>query len=484
MSNDFTWYERLGLWSGRSWKRDESGAAGSQAEDRARLLAINRLERARQRVEAADADHTRLKQWATTNLENIEREGDVGEKVLSYTLEERVLAKRDRSSEVRDPRRLLVRVTDEDTVVASCTPFDDGSGLILFSEGLMGLVDLFSKQFALSSGVRPGPLGLLDDRALAMAATTSHREDEYSRAVDVALLRWRLFHQRVYGNSASLFRTLPRPLQRVADNINGHAMTFVVAHECAHHLLGHSAVTRGFSTSAELQPCLDDLVTEESADERALELLTRRGSFGAEESLGALVAIMAVEYFESTAFVRQAATHPRPHDRARRVLERTSSWNRAALGHLVARVRVVADRAADRNAFVEPSWWKTMYEAPDVLTEPHSLATINRFFETDKIVSAPLDNVDRLLDHVASVGLDVRREADLVRSGSLEDGLGRLGISDRQTRLITDPNITLSFAAVVRVLGQGLTARGADPTTVFVLRLVFARLVESRFREV
>ncbi|MHC1560605.1 M48 family metalloprotease [Actinomycetospora sp. C-140] len=452
------------------------GLEGSDAAEAARAHAVDRVERARERLEAfSDGRYPALEAELRQDLARFEKEGDVVPE-LFVRMRDQVIASVDGSRCLRDPQRVLICPTEETTVNADYRSFTDGTGLIQVCNGLMGLIDLLSKQLVLSGGLAAGVLPLLTDDAFLRASAVRRREDECSRAVDVCLLRWTLLHQRFYGTSSSVYRGLPDDAQRVVDSINMQALQFVVAHECAHHYLGHpSAGLAG----------VDDLTLEEEADSAALDTLDVAGFFGATDALGALVAVLAVECFEHVSPVRAGRTHPDPRVRAERILERLPEGRRAVAAELVGRVRVISDRARDLTEHLDASWWKTMMEDPDVVLQPRGERDVRQVFEIDRLAAGPLENADRLLSYLGGEsGIDLVAIADQLRSPDWRSGLEALGLRDKVRGRIGDRGRRLPFAQVFRETTGGLRRLGVtDPTQRLGTAITLARIIERRVRE-
>lgn len=200
---------------------------------------------------------------------------------------------------VRSPSDALALFLPRDEVAASCDAFPDGTGLIVISDALNSLVMRLGAFNSLWRGGNSvmGRVG----RRRVVGAAMRHPEKVIENATvqaAVAALRYQTQHIRVWGTSAAVGLRKDRPGLRDG----AFAAAFIQAHELGHFVLGHVGGT----------PTLTAREAEFAADKYALHVLLH--AFGAFDRVAvataALIALCALQIWESSALIRDVRVHP------------------------------------------------------------------------------------------------------------------------------------------------------------------------------
>ncbi|WP_406509928.1 hypothetical protein [Streptomyces sp. NBC_00212] len=141
------------------------------------------------------------------------------------------------------------------------------------------------------------------------------------------LLRYHATNQRVSGVATQLGVRLSPRGQRGAWRLNGLAYRFVIAHEIAHHVLGHSSDPSSFAPGEHVPVCSENERRERDADLLAFRATRRAGEMQEGGPLmeleavdsatkGALIAMLGLNLTEQALFVRRGCTHPPAATRA------------------------------------------------------------------------------------------------------------------------------------------------------------------------
>jgi hypothetical protein len=196
----------------------------------------------------------------------------------------------------RDVDDIVFGLVDEDDVLATMSPFQDGSSLVLVSDALPSLL------FHLA--------------CLNIAVRRPRSRKALPEATACAVLRFHVIQQRIYSLAGKCAVILDDDELKEAHNLSTAALHFAVAHETAHHVLGHSPKPGRSITSARLAIADDSESTEIAADSLAQKVqLTRisknRGGFSPWLALApSLLVLLAIELVERSFFIRTAKTHP------------------------------------------------------------------------------------------------------------------------------------------------------------------------------
>ncbi|WP_406631966.1 hypothetical protein [Amycolatopsis sp. WGS_07] len=360
---------------------------------------------------------------------------------------------------------------DED-VSAQMQPFDDGSGLVLVSDSIIALANVY--------GLHAGTaLGQLTDgrsarnlwRSFRMVAGGGLGEDPFFLT---GLLRYYNVHQRVYGLSAKLGRTEERAENNIVDLINTGATLFVLGHEIAHHALGHTSAPSAFSPGEHVPVCSADAQRELDADLFAHRAVVRvfeaqlsshgpaHGSAAINATLGALVAILAVHSTESALFIRRGNTHPPAADRAARLLgqqgRKVQQFSQLFLGKMLSSTAA----SSDFGAAEEPFDWPAFYADPRVDT-PHPQKYLDQIAMFDRLQTAPRS---QLVEGLARKNTDpsgiLARGATAVLGGDVPGALAIWGVAEDWREFLLDQRQPLSFHTALTAVKQAFDGQDLD----------------------
>lgn len=284
-----------------------------------------------------------------------------------------------------DPERarvldgMALACIEDDEVVAVFRPFDDGSSRILVTSGLVSLLrllaDLTAVWFHDMAGSGFG-------RTLRMLrAVRRLDQDERSVPVLAAALRWNIIHRPVWGNSAILAIEPSNPdAIEARDLLAQMAYVFVVAHECAHGILGHTGANAG------------DWEAEHAADQIAFQAMSAfHADDGAQVSpvfplVAARLALTAVALGEGSLFVRPPVHHPPGEARwealAGELGDRRGPTQAAVF---TAGLNAAVEHAVDPRRELPPAWWEIAYASPHVHRDIHDPAYYDNFKVFDRL---------------------------------------------------------------------------------------------------
>lgn len=230
-------------------------------------------------------------------------------------------------------------------VAASCETFTDGSALVSISDALSTLLwrlATFNSEWRGGSSLRER-LGRRRKVREALANPEQLMQAPQIQAATAAL-RYSSQHIRVWGTSAAVGLRKEEPGMR--DGIL--AATFVHAHEIGHFVLGHDLPgARNRSPSA----------LELEADEFAVRALLN--SFGAFDRVtvgaAAIVALCAMQVWESAALLRDIRAHPPLLERWHAIANLLGSASIESEGHTFA-ARVMSGATASPGSLPTGFW--------------------------------------------------------------------------------------------------------------------------------
>ena len=242
--------------------KDSSGL--TQAESQYLLLATNREAQLEQMVREADGRPRMSAQLA----EIVAVRRIIGEplsRYMSYVSGSvlRAVSSLPQQGHWHDISRVCFGMIDERDFAATTRLFEDDSSLVQISDALVSLLAHLAATIVAVSGFnfgnRPASSLRLDHR--------SARRLPWD--VAVATLRFHLLQQRVFGLPGKCAVLLNDRQQAQADRLSAAALHFVVAHEAAHHVLGHTRK----GTDPNQPPIIDySIDTELAADLFALRI--------------------------------------------------------------------------------------------------------------------------------------------------------------------------------------------------------------------
>lgn len=377
----------------------------------------------------------------------------------------------------REPlTRLFVGGLPDQDPSATLTAFPDGSGRILVSDGVHGLVHLLATLATTwyfgFGGKRWRGWSANRKRAAAMM-----REDEVhpQTRVLLAALRWNLIHRRAWGNSATL-AVEPRgePAEGFAEVCSQLALAFMLAHETGHHVLGHSVEQIG-SWDAENQ-----------ADAFALRAtyeylkVAEAGPVWFLTLTGARLAIMAAHLVEQALFVTPPVTHPSAEKRWSNLTDSVSE--KKALGEAVvvtAGLGQAVGLAANLRFSMPPEWWTAAYADPSVHCDVHEPDYYENMSLFDRLSFGDPEHPARMLKVFADRGeLDTLSAALLAKREGLAPALAQLGIPDDVATASAQPGAVLSYHRLVELVhGAPAVASVESSTTRRLAAVAIATLL-------
>ena len=331
-------------------------------------------------------------------------------------------------------------------VSARIKSYADGSSLVLVSNGLLALADHYARHLVIAQPTATGAVELDHE----LLATT---------------LRYRNLHHRIYGLAAGLALRLDEDRMTARDKCNMYVHLFVVAHEFAHHALGHLA---GEATAPH-EPNAD-LHLEVEADELAFRVIESvvDGADTPFVGLGPLIAMVAVHCAERGVFIRPGTTHPRAIDRARSVLDKvTGQWSPSLRTFFGDVIRATDDACDFTPEGPVVNWTRTLTH-PAIYT-PHPVEYLKMVVKLDDLHSSgPAHLLDWLQMLDREHGTDAMRGARAAADGHAEEALAAWGMTAEKIAHVMAPDITLSYFALMDGLRKSMpgiatlekTARG------------------------
>jgi hypothetical protein len=359
-----------------------------------------------------------------------------------------------------------VGTTLREDVSAQTQPFADGSGLVLISDAVLSLVNVYGSYCGASFQVfaSVGPVRRLW-RTLRAVRAGGFGGDPGELT---GLLRYHNVNQRLYGLAAKVSLRSTTEAQALSSMVAAMAANFVVGHELAHHALGHESPVSGLSPSEHLPVCSDEQQQELEADLlayraslRAWDLqladapetakLQASGSLDVFAALGAAIAMLVVECVEQGLLIRRGCTHPRARDRADRLLAELDPKLRQFAGMFLRDLVTATEAATDFSG--PPFDWDRFAANERVETPlpPDYLRAIARF---DTLQCLPDDDASRMLTELGSVPA---AGASLASQGDAAGALSTWGVTPDDVALMVDRDRPLAFHTVVERLHLAFT---------------------------
>ncbi|MET9580746.1 hypothetical protein ABZY30_35220 [Streptomyces massasporeus] len=383
------------------------------------------------------------------------------------------------SAEKLDSVRVVATLSD--AVSAQMTPFSDGSGLVLVSDGVISTCSSYCQYDALYID------RWLDRRRLQASVQTRM----YKNAdVLTGLLRYHTTNQRVTGVTTQLGMRLSPRGQQVAWRLNGLAYRFVIAHEIAHHVLGHSSAPSSFAPGEHVPVCSENERRERDADLLAFRA-TRRASEIQEDgrlmemeavasaTKGALIAMLSLDLTEQALFVRRGCTHPPASIRAAWLLEELDGHWRKVMRRFL-RIPVEATAAAaliSENA--SPFSWESVSSAP--IYSPMPQSHISSIGELDALQCLHESVQISVLKDQRSDSLAWLAEgARLASEGNPMQALVQWGLSESTSHSFCHPQRALTFFTLKDHLAASFAAQGVTGDWLQLYSVIAANLLASR----
>lgn len=383
-----------------------------------------------------------------------------------------------------DPDRLAtvrVGMTLQEDVSAQMQPFADGSGLVLVSDSVFSLAIMYS-QYAAAAYSRISSTGRLRTfwRIAQAGRAGGLGEDP---ALLTGLLRYYNINQRVYGVAGKLGMRMEKSADDMFILIFAFASRFVVGHELAHHVLGHSSATSGFSPGEHLPVCSENEQRELDADMlayraavRSFDLASPEESDLAETSdsgvakvwamLGALVALLVIHSTEQALFIRRGCSHPPAPVRAAQLIDLQRPGTQTVARLFLSNMLAATDASSSFTGSTVPLDWTRFAAEPRVITplRPEVLDDIARF---DALLCQPTSAAVAALERVdARYSVPLSEGARLAANGKTGAALRAWRVQDHKIDQLCDHRHALAFHTLVEAIAAplGTLAMPLEPT--------------------
>ncbi|MCI3927866.1 hypothetical protein [Streptomyces sp. AN091965] len=366
-----------------------------------------------------------------------------------------------------------VVTTLDQAVSAQMTPFDDGSGLVIVADGIFGMCSSYCQYLALCADKRSHAAS----RPMAFwRVLRDLGKGELFGYEDVltALLRYHTTHQRALAASTQLGVRLSPEGERYAWQLSHLAYRFVVGHEMAHHVLGHSSGPSAFAPGERLPACSADDRRERDADRLAFQATrcaSERLSHGRWETLGmreratmaALMAMMALHVAERTLFVHRGCTHPPAAVRTGWLLEQLKPGKQQSTRRLLRVPMKATEAATDLSEHARPFSWQAL--DPDLVFSPMPRSHLEAIGEFDAMqCETEAFHVSWLERHATADTAWLGEGARLAAADEPAPALRRWGVDAGTSRKLCDPQRALTFFTLKEYITRSFTERGiAEP---------------------
>ncbi|MFF3400407.1 hypothetical protein ACFYW6_18000 [Streptomyces sp. NPDC002659] len=360
------------------------------------------------------------------------------------------------------PKRSMEKVTigsliGDEAVTAECRPMSDGSSLVTMSYGMFTLINNMAPVAVEGMdwvAEASNPLAMLWRVSKAMRGM-----DPFNAQLSGAYLRFRLTMQRVFGSANWVRYGSTLDKRPTAMTVAICAFHFTIAHEIAHHILGHAPGAHAISPNA--SRASQQMETE--ADTLALQAI-RRVHFSPQDALGdiplmgAIVGIHAIQAVEDSCFIRRGFTHPPTAWRIANLYSNSRAGAEAGARSVLSKFNEAMELATefspgcirgDLNILSRSSRIKTILPASGI-------AYVKSL---DDIMCATPDRLESYLVKATEIWpiLDLESGVREALNGNTKGALQAWGVRDRAVLEICDPERNLTFR---RVFSEVLTSLG------------------------
>ncbi|MGV9881149.1 hypothetical protein [Streptomyces sp. NPDC003006] len=382
-----------------------------------------------------------------------------------------------------------VVTTLDQAVSAQMTPFDDGSGLVIVADGIFGMCSSYCQYLALCADTRshatsrPTALWRLL-RDLGKGEVFGYED------VLTALLRYHTAHQRALAVSTQLGVRLSPEGEQYAAQLSHLAYRFVVGHEMAHHVLGHSHGPSAFAPGEHLPACSADDRRERDADRLAFQATRRasdKQSHGQWESMvmleratmAALMAMMALHVAERTLFIHRGCTHPPAAVRTGWLLEQLKPGKQRSTRRLLCVPMKATEAATDLSEHARPFSWQAL--DPDLVYSPMPRSHLEAIGELDALqCETEAFHVAWLERHATTDTAWLGEGARLAAAGEPAPALRRWGVDEGVSRALCNPQRALTFFTLKEHIARSFTERGIAEPWLAPHALVAGMLITRR----
>ncbi|MGX1564876.1 hypothetical protein [Streptomyces sp. NPDC055506] len=385
------------------------------------------------------------------------------------------------SRERLDSFRIVTTLSE--AVSAQMTPFTDGSGLVIIADGIVGLCCSYSEYVALS-------VHRWTDWHLLRASRKSRMYQDAK--VLTGLLRYNTTHQRLLGTSTYIGMRLGPRGQEAAWQLTNHAYRFVIGHEIAHHVLGHTSGLSSFGPGEHVPVCSESERRERDADLFAFQAVRRAGemphdgSFRAQRAvdlstIGALIAMLALHLSEQALFVRRGCTHPPASIRAAWLLSELDSSKRKFMERLFRIPREATEAAAQVSENAHTFSWEALKATPARSFLPQEyLELIGQLDEIQCWPEGAL--VELLADPRNDFGNWLGEGARIALAGQPAEALRHWGVSESNSQRLCDPQRALTFFTLQERLERSFVERGIAREAVLLYAMAATTLIAARLK--
>jgi hypothetical protein len=372
--------------------------------------------------------------------------------------------------------------TLREAVSAQMTPFRDGSGLVIVADGVFAVCSAYSYYAALWMSRWASLQNLRESRKSRMYGDA---------AVLANALRYITTNQRLFGTVTQLdVRLGPRGVL-TAGLLTHCAHRFIIAHEVAHHVLGHSSTVNSFIPGEHVPPCSESEQWERDADLLAFQA-TRRASVmnsgrlkarmneDANE-MGTVIAILALYLAEQAFFVRRGCTHPSASTRAAWLLDELKGYKRKGMQAMLQIPVEATESAAKVSESARPFSWEALKSTPVRSHMPQWLLEAISWLDALQCWSEP-QHVDMLMNPISDSARWLGEGAILAVDGNPAAALHQWGVSDTDIDTLCAPERALTFFKLKEHLVRSFTEQGITNDLVLPYSVAAATLAARRLR--
>ncbi|GAA2863832.1 hypothetical protein Acy02nite_72350 [Actinoplanes cyaneus] len=388
--------------------------------------------------------------------------------------------------------RVFVVTLKQESVAARLRQLADGSALVYFSDATLTLCQLYAGCAAEGlTGLYSG--GRLRDLWRVAKSVRDHQRLGADPALLGGLLRYYLVNQRIYALAAKLSHRLTPSAEPLGVWLTAQAVTFVLGHEIAHHVLDHRPAASDSPPADDLSACPLSEQQEFEADllgYRAAVHVGRRdvarmpagAGVGADlpeigAALGALIGMLAIHVTEQGLFIRRGRSHPPAPARAARLLDEFSDRVRRFAepfqADLLRATRDAADFSASGRSF-DPAWFhaQPQVSTPLPLQNLQNVSILDRFqCRTRADHAAVLVGIGEISPFSPAAG---------AHAGLAGDARGALlgwGVPEATTDELCAEHRALEFSTLVARLRVAFAARGVPEKALLAGSLAGAQLL-------
>ena len=347
---------------------------------------------------------------------------------------------------------------------ARMTRFTDDSGLVVVSDATFTLCGLYAQVLVLAGERGPEPQVL------------------------AGLLRYYNTQQRIFGIPAKLEVRLEPVATQQANLFVYLAAQFVLAHELAHYVLGHTSSVSAFAPEEYIPVCSESHRLEAEADLHALRAVRRvceRMFDGAPAgdgaaalgAVGAAIGMLAVHVTERALFVRRGASHPPARQRASALLREMNPDERRLAQETFDLALPVTEAASGTGAGTVP-FTPAMFGSAPIHTplDPSYLKTAEVFDAFQ--CRSPEWYLSLLVQDGRELGeFGLADGAELAAEGDPAAALRIWGVPKRSIGALCDPEQPLTFNSLYTKLQAAFTARAIPKERLPLYAIAAARLV-------